>query len=306
MQLLRLIVALLYLWATAFASAEESQTRNGHLLPARKQIRTRDQLLSAVNGWLEEHRQLAWTMDDLIGRTAVECYSFRQGDNPIWGVTEDFLVGLIKNQPFKRALTLRSARVESFQFKKTKKRFAVPSHDSLALDILATETDLHDKHINWAGVDHWRIGLATALTGKPLVKRPVKKHLEKNKSDTPQEVLDSLNAARREFRLADFSRDELAATLVDKIAVIEDREGLVSPEVVSFFECFLANKKFETEVDEGGFESCDHVVTSSNDEELFFTKHWGFEIVVREHPYADNIAIPVAHIVVSNYTSKRK
>ncbi len=291
----------------SFGEANRPAKQERGVSPDKENVKTRDQLLSTINAWLRRHHEAEWTMDELIGRTVDESYSFGKGDNPIWGPIEDFLVCLIKDKPFNRALRLRRTESRAFRLVNLESDSPSPPHYSLAVDILATDADLQKQHDDPRKADHWRIALATAFSGRKSVRKGPPPRLRKSHEGTPQQVLASVNLARRKHHLPDFSRDELVAVLSDKLAVMDDYDGPVFPVVTSFFRCFLNNKRFKTQVRVQGFLPVDGMTAPSTNERLSITSHESIDIDVLEPVFPDSVAVlPLAHILVSHYTPKTK
>jgi hypothetical protein len=267
-------------------------------------IKTRDQLLSEINLWLKKHGQATWTRDELIGRMASEFLSFRKGDNPIAGPISDFLVCLIKDRSFNRVLKLRSKQISHIRFRKSGEQFTVPSHYSLAMDIIATEKDLRGRSFDWVNSNYIRIALATVLNPKEST-RPSKR-IARTDNATPAGVLDSVNLARKHLHLSTLTRNELVAVLSDKVAVLNDCYGPADPEVVSFLECFLTDSPFTTEIGVSEFVSNESIIADVTDERLTFAPNKSLEIYVREPVFPDSEATLSTKIVVSNYTPETK
>ncbi len=297
---------------TSFGAPDGLPKKNSVAPLQKSGIKTRGQLLSEINSWLRKHHESKWTMDELIGRTVDESYSFSQGDNSLDQPIEDFLVSLIKDKPFNRPLKLRSTRVTSIRIGKPRVQLSVPLHYSLVVDILATVADSQKEQDASMKTDHWRVALATALAGNKSRRAGSPLHLRESNDSTPQQVLDDVNRFRRKYGLSDFSRDELVAEVADKVAVLDDFFGPADQKVITFLESFLNNKPFPTSVGGGGEWSAENVIiVPSTNERISLAPHKEVIIAIRDpEPKPNSSSDPqvmyFTRIMVSHYTPQFK
>lgn len=242
-------------------------------------IETRDQLLSMVNRWLKEHHQPPWSEDELIGRSFDQAFIvyFVYNDSPLDLPVESFLVSLIKNQPFKHEIRLRSDRRDEItlhtargeitrqrhEWEKVRKnqqswsdmtsktsdtprRLPLPEHYTLTLDILSLpeengRDDSPDK------LTRSSIFLASALAGRETPTKVPKSmnHGSSTLAATPAQLLDGVNKWKRSFNQRQAIPPEITARVADEIFNLREVGGdFWEIDLELLLECLAKNAPF--------------------------------------------------------------
>ena len=258
----------------AFDRGYVSPTPAGNIVTNQK-IKTREQLLAAVNTWLRKHHQPEWTLEELIGRTADQAYTLFLSHLPV--PVDSFLENLIKGEPFTHDVQLRTTwrnattlhtprgaivrqrigwqKVFDKQMRwlelplkhpETERQLSLPPHYALSIDVIATAAEFRDSKANPRESTYREIYLASALAKQ---KQPAKAPLEGKGGlpelvATPDQLLTAVNAWRQLSNEPAMNLDEITVRVADEILAIDGIEGIYRDVVELFLECVAKDLPF--------------------------------------------------------------